>query len=144
MAKDEKVIHFGYFVRWQREQVKRISLRRLAAAAELSERRLIDIEKMPEPVSYGQNLAKLGAALGVEDLDSAWRNTPVPVPRRKLRRGRSELAELRERVESLAQEMAVIRQHLGIHPIMYDADEDRRKHGERGPRSDSSLNSSGK
>lgn len=82
MVVDKKVIHFGYFVRWRRETVRQWTRKRLALEVGMTERRLAAIEELPEPKLYGANMAKLSAALGMEpdELRTAWKVTPVPVP----------------------------------------------------------------
>lgn len=84
--------HFGHFVRWKRLSIGgRIrTTRGFAAAIEMSEKRVIDIEKMPTPDGVNEgNLHAIARALGTtwDALDRAWRTQSVPVP--KLRADRT-------------------------------------------------------
>lgn len=86
----DNVIHFGFFVRWERE-------RRGWARAKLgedmarymdprrppfSEKRLWEIEGMPQPKVRETTKAAIAAAFGYDapELDRRWKSTLVPVP----------------------------------------------------------------
>jgi DNA-binding XRE family transcriptional regulator len=80
----EKVIHFGEFVRWQRVQAGKTT-EALGREVGLTSRRLIAIETMARPDVQHTTMAQLAKAFGFdpEQFDTVWRNTPVPVTRRK-------------------------------------------------------------
>lgn len=81
-----KVIHFGYFLR-SRRIANGWTIKKMASEAKLTEPRIVAYEKMPEPVMYDSSFGRVAAALGVEpdELDQAWRVTPVEPPRERRR-----------------------------------------------------------
>ena len=83
MARD-RVINFGYFVRFFREEMDLSRSGFIARAGiQLSEKRLWEIEmNMPEPKVFPQKFEGIARALGYdrEGLDRAWRSTPVSPP----------------------------------------------------------------
>jgi transcriptional regulator with XRE-family HTH domain len=76
----DMAIHFGAFIRQKRVRQKK-SIRKLAAAAGVTEKRLWAIEGMAQPKIYDQTKEAIASALGMtsEQLDEAWQATPVPV-----------------------------------------------------------------
>jgi hypothetical protein len=79
-----RVVHFGQFIRWHRVNAGQTTdafARRLGLTA----RRLIAIEAMAEPAVQHTTLAAVAKLMdmSMEDLDHAWRSTPVPVTGRK-------------------------------------------------------------
>ena len=82
---EHMVIHFGYFVRWQRLNMG-LSRRAFGQKIELTERQLIRIEKDPEPKSQDLTMVKIAKGLEIDPgkLDSIWRKTPVPAPDEQL------------------------------------------------------------
>lgn len=82
----EKVINFGYFVRWKREEKGFRVREKFAQKVGLTSRRLGDVEKkMAEPDLPDGSFAAIAGALGMtrDELDRAWRRTPVRVPKFK-------------------------------------------------------------
>ena len=79
-----RVVHFGQFIRWHRVNAGQTTdafARRLGLTA----RRLIAIEAMAEPAVQHTTLAAIAKVMdkSMEELDQAWRSTPVPVTGRK-------------------------------------------------------------
>jgi transcriptional regulator with XRE-family HTH domain len=79
-----KIIHFGEFVRWNRVKSNKTT-EALGREIGLTARRLIAIEAMPTPEVQHTTLAALAGAFGFdpETFEEQWKNTPVPVTRRK-------------------------------------------------------------
>ena len=79
-----RVTHFGQYVRWHRVNGGKTT-DAYARALGLTARRLIAIEAMAEPAVQHTTLAALARSMGMtmEELDRAWRSTPVPVTHRK-------------------------------------------------------------
>ena len=76
--------HFGEFLRWNRTQANKTT-DEFGAAIGVSARRLVAIELMPEPVVQHRTLVAIAKAMNLtpQELDHAWRTTPVTVTRRK-------------------------------------------------------------
>jgi transcriptional regulator with XRE-family HTH domain len=81
----EKIVHFGEFVRWNRIN-KRMTTEALGRELGLTARRVIAIESMPKPDIQHTTLVALGQVFGYspEAFDRVWKETPVPVTRRKM------------------------------------------------------------
>jgi transcriptional regulator with XRE-family HTH domain len=79
-----KIIHFGEFVRWNRVKANKTT-EALGREIGLTARRLIAIEAMATPEVQHTTLAALANAFGFdpETFGEEWKNTPVPVTRRK-------------------------------------------------------------
>ena len=79
-----RVIHFGQFLRWHRVNGGKTT-DAYARLLGLTARRLIAIEAMAEPAVQHTTLAALAKSMdmSMEELDAAWRSTPVPVTDRK-------------------------------------------------------------
>jgi len=88
----DKLIHFGYFVRYHRVR-RGEGPSDFAAKIGISATRLHAIEKMPEPMVRLGTLRRLAQALGyayIDELDAAWRQTKVDRPKlQQDRTGRS-------------------------------------------------------
>ena len=146
MVADKKVIHFGYFVRWRRETVRQWTRKRLALEVGMTERRLAAIEELPEPTLHGANMAKLSAALGMEpdELRTAWKVTPVPVPVK--RKGRTFETVTIKLPRDAYDRIAAIADRAGLavedfielacreHPLATARSDDRIKIGQDSPR----------
>ena len=80
----DRVTHFGQFVRWHRVNAGKTA-DRYAADLGLTGRRVIAIEAMAEPAVQHRTLAALARSmdLTMEELDRAWRTTPVPRTQRR-------------------------------------------------------------
>jgi transcriptional regulator with XRE-family HTH domain len=83
--KIEKIIHFGEFVRWNRINAGKTT-EALGRELGLTARRVIAIEQMPKPDIQHTTTVAIARAFGIdpEAFDQVWKNTPVPVTRRKL------------------------------------------------------------
>lgn len=76
-----KRIHFGWFVRQKRHEAKK-KVRAFANLAGITEKRLIDIEKMETPKVNESTFYGIADALGMsaEQLTKAWQSTRVAPP----------------------------------------------------------------
>jgi len=81
---NEKIIHFGEFIRWNRVRANK-STDALGRDIGITARRLIAIEAMAEPNVQHTTMAALANVFGFdpETFGEVWKNTPVPVTRRK-------------------------------------------------------------
>lgn len=90
-----KRIHFGNFIRSRRIALG-LTVRKFSVAADLSEPRVVAIEKMDVPRMYDSTLGRVAQVVGFtspEELHNAWNTTPVAPPEK--RAGRDAQAELK-------------------------------------------------
>ncbi len=82
---NEKIIHFGEFIRWHRVRANKTT-EALGREIGITARRLIAIEAMAKPDVQHTTMAALAGAFGFdpETFGEVWKSTPVPVTRRKL------------------------------------------------------------
>ena len=83
-AAANRVIHFGQFLRWHRVNAGQTT-DAFARAVGLTARRVIAIEAMAEPAVQHTTMVAVARQmdLSMDELDHAWRTTPVPVTGRK-------------------------------------------------------------
>ena len=81
---NEKIIHFGEFIRWHRVRANKTT-DALGREIGITARRLIAIEAMATPDVQHTTMAALASAFGFdpENFSEVWKTTPVPVTRRK-------------------------------------------------------------
>jgi transcriptional regulator with XRE-family HTH domain len=81
---NEKIIHFGEFIRWNRVRSNKTT-EALGREIGITARRLIAIEAMAQPDVQHTTMAALANAFGFdpETFGEVWKSTPVPVTRRK-------------------------------------------------------------
>jgi transcriptional regulator with XRE-family HTH domain len=81
---NEKIIHFGEFIRWNRVRSNKTT-EALGRDIGITARRLIAIEAMAQPDVQHTTMAALANAFGFdpETFGEVWKTTPVPVTRRK-------------------------------------------------------------
>ena len=81
---NQKIIHFGEFVRWNRVRSNKTT-EALGREIGITARRLIAIEAMAVPDVQHTTMAALATAFGFdpETFGEVWKSTPVPVTRRK-------------------------------------------------------------
>lgn len=81
----EKIIHFGEFIRWKRINSGKTT-EEFGREIGLTARRVIAIEAMATPDVQHTTLVALAKAFEIdpEAFNSVWRNTPVPVTKRKV------------------------------------------------------------
>ncbi len=80
----DKIVHFGEFIRWNRVSAGKTT-DAFGREIGLTARRVIAIEAMANPDVQHTTMIALARALHIdpEEFDSVWKNTPVPVTRRK-------------------------------------------------------------
>ena len=82
---NDKIIHFGEFIRWNRVSAGKTT-EAFGRDIGLTARRVIAIEAMAKPDVQHTTMIALARAFHIdpEEFDSVWKNTPVPVTRRKI------------------------------------------------------------